>query len=83
MISQSQPHLMGWCVQQSFISGEDGTQVWGNRLFAHPSLNHPVSTFLPVNKDNYTANELRKKKVWVIDTLNGEINLILIEHLAR
>lgn len=58
---QSQPHLMGWCVQQSFISGEDGTRVWGNRLLAHPSSNHPVSTFLPVNKDNYTANELRKK----------------------
>lgn len=82
MMSQSQPHLMGWCVQSLFISREDGAQVWGNRLLAHPSLKHPVSTFPPVNKDNYRANELRKK-VWVIDTLNGEINLILIEHLAR
>lgn len=36
----------------------------------------------PVNKDNYQANELRKT-AWVIDTLNGGINLILIEHLAR
>lgn len=61
MMSQSQPHLMGWCVQSLFISGEDGAQVWGNRLLAHPSLKHPVSTFPPVNKDNYRANELRKK----------------------